>query len=268
MKKTNRKGSIRAKALLDEIGFDEITDLSMHQFVSGLGATLIEEPLSNSDGKIIRGRKRTLIKVNSEIPYEEKKRFTIAHEVGHYLLHDHLEVHNENSNTLNWFNNAEQQMQKGIQEWEANDFAAELLMPEKVFRTEVAGRGFSPILLSDLASRFKSSITSVVFRFLHLDIRPLFIAFIHNGKVRYWKKSDDLRGWVKDLIKLPPPEDSVAQEYLDANYDFIYTGQDKQQQIYRSTWFKLSEYQEDSDFYEYCIPTKQYKTIISVVWEE
>lgn len=119
MKKAHRKGSIRAKQLLDEIGFDEITDLPMPQFVSGLGATLIEEPLSNSDGKIVRGRTKTLIKINSEIPYEEKRRFTMAHEVGHYLLHEQLEVHNENSNTLNWFNNTEQQMQKGIQEWEA-----------------------------------------------------------------------------------------------------------------------------------------------------
>lgn len=268
MKKKNHNGSIRAKRLLEEIGFDEITDLPMHQFVSGLGATLIEEPLTNSDGKIVRGRKKTLIKINSGILYEEKKRFTMAHEVGHYLLHDHLEVHNENSNTLNWFHNAEKQMQKGIQEWEANDFAAELLMPEKVFRDEVAGKSFSPKLLSDLASRFKSSITSVVFRIFQLDIRPIFIAFIHNGKVRYWKKSDDLKGWVKDIIMLPPPDESVAKEYIDSDYNFIYLGEDKQQPIYKSTWFDLKENQEDSDFYEYCIPTKQYKTIISVVWED
>lgn len=149
-----------------------------------------------------------------------------------------------------------------------SNFAAELLMPERIFRDEVAGKDFSPKLLADLAVRFKSSITSIVFRFFHLDIRPLFIAFIQNGKVRYWKKSDDLRGWVKDLIKLPPPEESVAQEYIDANYEFIYKGGEKQQQIYKSTWFKLNEYQKDSDFYEYCIPTKQYKTIISVVWED
>jgi len=121
----NNKGSRKTKELLEEIGLDDITYMPMDLFVSALGATLIEEPLKNSDGKIIRGNTKTLIKINSEILYEEKKRFTIAHEVGHYLLHDKLDlaVHNENSNTLNWFQNIEQQAKKGIQEYEANDFA-------------------------------------------------------------------------------------------------------------------------------------------------
>ena len=79
----NKKGSNKAKALLEEIGFDEITDIPMDIFVAGLGATLIEESLPNSDGKIIRGNTKTLIKVNSDIQFEERRRFTIAHEVGH-----------------------------------------------------------------------------------------------------------------------------------------------------------------------------------------
>lgn len=268
MKKTNRRGAARAIQLLDEIGFDEITDIPMHKFVSGLGATLIEEPLSNSDGKIVRGKSKTLIKVNSDIPYEERKRFTIAHEVGHFLLHERLEVHNENSNTLNWFNNMENQLQKGKQEWEANDFATELLMPEKLFKEEVDGKVFGPKLLSETANRFKTSITSTIFRFFNLDIRPFFVVFISGGKVKYWKKSPDLWGWVKDINKLPPPDDSVAREYLDAGYEFVYTGEDKQQLISKSTWFDLKDNQNDLEFYEYCIPTKQYKTIISVVWED
>ena len=266
--RTNRKGANCAIELLENIGFDEITEIPMYQFVSGLGATLIEEPLLKSDGIIIRGKMKTLIKVNSDIPYEQKKRFTIAHEVGHFLLHDKLEVHNENANTLNWFNSIENQMKKGIQEWEANDFATELLMPEKIFRKEVENKIFSPELISLIAKRFKTSLTSTAFRFINLNIRPIFLAFISNGKVRYWKKSNDMNVWVKDLNKLSPPEDSVAMEYIESNYDFIYSGKEKKQEISKSTWFRLNNYDHDSEFYEYCIPTKNYKTIISIVWED
>lgn len=263
---TNHNGSIRAKRLLNEIGYDEITNLSMKLFVSGLGATLIEEKLNNSDGKIVRGKSKTLIKINSEIKYEKKKRFTIAHEVGHYLMHEKTEVHNDNSNTLNWFNNAENQLKKGIQEWEANDFAAELLMPEKIFRFEAQNKVFSPELLKFLSERFKTSITSTVFRYMQLDLSPIFIVFIHNGKVKYWVKSSSCYIWIKDITKLPPPEDSVALEYINADYEFIYTGKEKAQTIFKSTWCILSENETDTEFYEYCIPTKQYKTIISVIW--
>lgn len=265
----NRKGSNRAKALLEEIGFDEITDIPMDIFVAALGATLVEEKLSSSDGKIIRGKSKTLIKINSEIQFEERKRFTIAHEVGHYLLHDKLdlEVHNETANTLNWFNSAEQQAKKGIQEWEANDFASELLMPEDTIRKVTYRRKFSPDLVKELSERFKTSLTSIIYRLLTLNIYPLFVVFINNGAVKYWSKSDGYWIKIKDITKLGPPEDSVAQEYIDAKYDFLYSSSDKAQQIYKSTWFELKDDEDDSVFFEYCIPYKQLKTIISMVWE-
>jgi Zn-dependent peptidase ImmA (M78 family) len=264
----NLKGRNRAKELLREIGFDEITDLSMKILVSGLDATLVEEKMDNSDGKIVRGKLKTLIKVNSEIPYDSKKRFTIAHEIGHFLMHPKIDVHKENSNTLNWFNSTENQLKKGIQEWEANDFAAELLMPDKIFRDEAFGKPFSPELVKYLSERFKTSITSVVFRYMQLDLHPIFVVSIYNGEVKYWGKSSSWNYWIKDLNKLSPPDDSVAMEFINANYEFIYSGKEKAQPISKSTWCVLKEKDEDTEFNEYCIPTKQYKTIISVVWEK
>lgn len=266
----NRKGSVRAKQFLEDIGVDEITEIPMKRIVSSLGAIYIEEPLKKSDGKIIRGEKRTIIKVSSSILYEERKRFTIAHEIGHLLLHDRLdlEIHDENSNTLNWFKNVENQAKKGRQEWEANDFASELLMPENLFRKETNNKPFSPRLIKELAQRFKTSITSTVYRILELNIYPLFIVYVYNGKVKYWKKSSDLWVKVKENTTQKPPEDSVAMEYIEANYDYIYKEDEKAQEIYKSTWFELKKDENDSTFYEYCIPTKQYKNIVSVIWEE
>lgn len=264
--KTNNKGKNKAIEILDEIGFDEVTELSNSELVCGFGLMLILEPLKNSDGKIIRGKKKTIIKVNSDINYPEKIRFTIAHELGHYFLHDKLEIHNDNSATLSWFD-IENKAQRGIQEYEANDFASELLMPEKKFREFIERKTFGPNLIKEISDRFNTSLTSVVYRMIALDIAPIFVVFIHNGIVRYWRKSDDLKVWVNDITKLPPPEDSVAEEYIDADYDYIYSGKEKAQSISRSTWFKVYPNQEDNDFFEYCIPTKQYKSIISVIWE-
>lgn len=268
--KTNQKGARKARELLEQIGYEDIIDLPMDLLVAGLGATLIEEPLKNSDGKIIRGNKKTLIKVNSDIEYEEKMRFTIAHELGHFLLHDKLslEVHNDNSNTLNWFKSVEKQAKRGMQEWEANDFASELLMPEKKLKEFIKGKSFSPNLAQDIASYFKTSITSTVYKLLSLSIYPLFIASIHNGRVLYWSKSEDFWVKVKNITKLAPPKNSVAQEYIDANYDFIYTNEEKAQLIQKSVWFELKAYEEDTDFYEYCIPYRKNKSIISIIWED
>ncbi|MEG1592570.1 MAG: hypothetical protein RR391_17035, partial [Chryseobacterium sp.] len=96
----------------------------------------------------------------------------------------------------------------------------------------------------------------------------LFIVSIHRGIVSYWNKSENFWVKVKNITKLAPPEDSVAQEYIEADYNFIYKESDKAQLISKSVWFELKSYEKDSDFYEYCIPTKQYKSIISIIWED
>jgi len=264
----NNKGANRAKKLLDEIGYNEITNIPMDIIVASLGATLMETPMNHADGKIIRGNSKTLIKINSNIPFPKKKRFTIAHEIGHLLLHDKLKFHNENSNTLNWFKNTEDQAKKGKQEWEANDFAVELLMPEDLFRLECLKKPFNPQLLINLSYRFKTSITSVIFRYLKLNLHPILLVFIHNGKVKYWLKSTSFQYYIKNITKLPPPVDSVTQEYLDKNYSFIYNAKEEAQLIDKSTWIVLKCNEKDSAFFEYCIPIKQHKTIISVIWEE
>src|SRR5690606_27608323 len=104
-------------------------------------------------------------------------------------------------------------------------------------------------------------------RMISLDVAPIFVVFISDGIVQYWRKTTDLKCWVNDITKLPPPVFSVAREYIDADYEFIYQGNERAQRIEKSVWFKLNNFEEDVVFFEYCIPTKIYKTIISIVWE-
>jgi len=124
-------------------------------------------------------------------------------------------------------------------------------------------------LIKQLAGRFKTSLTATIFRYLQFEqLHPLCLVFIENGKVKYWKKSNDLKIWLTDCTRLPPPSDSVAAEYIEKNYDCVYKLEEKAQVISKSTWFKVGDYDEDSDFYEYCIPTRKHKTILSVIWED
>ena len=247
-------GHTYAKQLLSNCGLDEITDLEMDLFVAGLDAMLIEEPLSNCDGKIIFGDKRAIIKIDSKIQFIERKRFVTAHEIGHLIMHRNMQLPDDTFFNFNIIAGMEKTLKNGKQELEANEFASELLMPEK-------------LLIKQLAERFKVSLTATLFRYLQFDLHPICIVFIENGKVKYWKKSEDLKVWLGDYNRLPPPSDSVAMEYIQKDYAFVYKLEEKVQTINKSTWFNLNEDDEDTDFYEYCIPTKRHKTILSIIWE-
>jgi Zn-dependent peptidase ImmA (M78 family) len=200
----------------------------------------------------------------------------MAHELGHFEMHKDYPMHND-GNSLNWFHETLLKFKYGKQELEANEFAAELLMPEKTFIKKANSEPFSPKLLRELSIRFKSSITSVAYRCVEFDVFPICIFFISEGKVKYWKKSDSLKEWIEDRNKLAPPDDSVASEYIDANYSFVYSPEEAQQEIEKSTWFKdnSNDYISNDDFdsyeeqfYEYCIPMKEYNSLISIVWKD
>jgi Zn-dependent peptidase ImmA (M78 family) len=266
--KRGTNAHIQAQELLQNCGLDEITDFDMDLFVAGLGAILMEEELKNYDGKIIFGNNKAIIKVNSNIQFSERKRYVIAHEIGHLLMHKNMQLPDDTFSNFNIIEGMEKVLKNGRQELEANEFATELLMPEELFLKEAEGRKFSPLLIKQLAQRFKTSLTATIFRYMQLDLHPICLVFIENGKVKYWKKSDELKVWLNDYIKLPPPSDSVAAEYIEEGYAFIYKLEEKAQTISKSTWFSLNEYDEDTEFYEYCIPTKRYKTILSVIWED
>ena len=265
---------LQARKLLDDCGLDEITDLDMDLFVAGLvvaghDAILIEEELSNCDGKIVFGNNKAVIKVNSKIQFRERKRFVAAHEIGHLLMHRNMQLPDDTFTNFNIIEGTENTLKNGRQELEANEFASELLMPENLFLREAKGKKFSPLLIKQLAERFKTSLTATIFRYLQFEqLHPICIVLIENGKVKYWKKSEHLKVWMGDYNRLAPPSDSVAMEYLQHNYDFVYQLEEKAQTIDKSTWFNLNQYDEDTSFYEYCIPTRRYKTILSIIWED
>lgn len=259
----------QAKQLLENLGLDEITEYKMDLIVSALDAILIEEELNNCDGKIIFGDSKTLIKVNSNIQFAERKRFVTAHEIGHMIMHKNMQLSDDSFANFNIFAGMENLLKNGKQEMEANQFASGLLMPEKLFLKEARGKKFTPLLIKQLSERFKTSLTATIFRYIQFEeLHPLCLVFIENGKVKYWKKSDDLKVWLGDYIKLAPPSDSVATEYIQNNYGFVYSHEEKAQIISKSTWFNLNKYDDDTDFYEYCIPTRTHKTILSIIWED
>jgi Zn-dependent peptidase ImmA (M78 family) len=95
---------------------------------------------------------------------ELRRRFTIAHEIGHYAL-GHIDYHRRicrddlNSLSTGNFNPYER---------EANKFAAELLMPERVVRFAIADRGYTTT--ESLARIFGVSEVAMSWRLHNLGI--------------------------------------------------------------------------------------------------
>jgi Zn-dependent peptidase ImmA (M78 family) len=139
-----------------------------------LGARLSYQPFDDGDdvsGLLYRDGTRTIIGINS-VHAPTRQRFTIAHEIGHLLLHPGKPMILDRARVN--LRDAVSSMATDSQEIEANQFAAALLMPRDFLINElqrVPGKQ-ATLLIEDLANRFNVSREAMRHRLVNLGILP------------------------------------------------------------------------------------------------
>lgn len=114
-----------------------------------------EEMEYGMSGYIEKRQSEWVIGVNKyDSPLRQK--FTLAHELGHYILHK-SEITSKHEDYILLRDNEYTAMER-----EANEFAAELLMPRDKFRNCVESREATTI--KDLAQKFEVSANAVRYR--------------------------------------------------------------------------------------------------------
>lgn len=143
-----------------------------------LGAEVRYQPGDDDlSGFLLRDHKqqRAVIGVNSA-HHENRQKFTIAHEIGHFLLHEWEGVHVDGSDRGFQVKHRDEKSSAGtdIEEQEANFFAAALLMPAKFLKHDLSKIKKLDLLddnnlaLTELAKRYEVSIQALTFRLANL----------------------------------------------------------------------------------------------------
>ena len=131
-----------------------LTPLDVEGLASTIGVQVEYLPLPNdTSGFLRRNGNYWIIGVNS-FHHHNRQRFTLAHELGHFFLHrDHGDFEDKAL--------FRRDMQNDPREYEANDFASKLLMPEDEFRALAIRFPANPKLI---ATHFGVSESATKFR--------------------------------------------------------------------------------------------------------
>lgn len=139
------------------------------------GIAISKKPLDDDvSGFLLRAGANKVIGVNST-QAANRRRFTVAHELGHALLHEGGELHVDRGFRIN-FRDVNSSLASDIEEIEANTFAAWLLMPTRFLLKQV---GSSHLDIDDgdevakLAKRYGVSTQAMTYRLLNLANRGL-----------------------------------------------------------------------------------------------
>jgi hypothetical protein len=69
-------------------GFMSPSDLVLEDLALARGVIVIEDTLDRAEARLVRRGNQGLIRVNRNIPERGRKRFAMAHELGHWMLHE------------------------------------------------------------------------------------------------------------------------------------------------------------------------------------
>jgi len=98
---------------------------------------------------------------------KKRRRFTIAHELGHFILHSKNKSLFVDKNKSVMYRNSESSTGELLKEREANAFAAALLMPISLIQSEIKDLNGDDII-EKLASKFNVSTQAMSFRLSNL----------------------------------------------------------------------------------------------------
>lgn len=195
--------------------------------------------------------------------YQPRVRFSLAHELGHYLIEEHYRA----------LSDPRMKAQPSFQtfdldnkyEVEADYFASCLLMPEDRIQKDVYRRKFNFSLVDELAKKYDVSLTAALLKFIGIGNYPLMVVCTRSCKIRWVRYT-----WDFPFTYLLTGAEGGVPEYTSAG-EYFYEGtknQNKTETVFAKDWFVLRQSEDrNRKFNEYCIYYEAMDQVISVIWE-
>jgi len=172
-------------AVLEELGIRDPEDIKIEAIAQYCGATILYERLEGAEARILGYGDRAIITVNNTAP-RARQRFSGAHELGHWMC-DRGKIAfacTDRSFTREWSDDNPERR--------ANQYATELLLPEKMFSPRVKNRELTFGTARDLADLFETSVTATAIRLVQLGSFPAMIVCHDRAGRRWFRRGPDV----------------------------------------------------------------------------
>lgn len=165
-----------------------------------LGIPVIEEPLDVDGLLLLRGDGKARILVSDSLSYESRKAFTVAHELGHFLLPGQPKQVQPCSAADIFAYHSDRDEEK-----ESNEFASELLLPESEV-TALLNRPPDMGLIKHIADQYGTSLTATAVKVAKVALDPVAVVLAHGGIVKWFVRSQSF----PYQIRLGPLSDNTC----------------------------------------------------------
>jgi hypothetical protein len=254
MTRVNR-GPAYAKALLAELGISGSTDARL--IAEQLQLDIKELDVQGFDGALVRAKGMPFgaIIVRDSIRESGRKNFTVAHEIGHFILpgHEDADLVCTSAEVGNWSHSAKEF------EREANEFAAELLMPAPLLVQVMGSSEPSLTLIEQIASSCHASLSAAAWRFCHLTSHRCAVVWSAAGIVSWSRRSDEFRFGVGRLRSIQ--EGTFAHDCFEGRRT-----PERPEPVAADLWLESQNVADGAHIWEQSKALPSYSSVLTLLW--
>lgn len=250
----------KAVELIEKYCIDSPSHLDLGEIANAEFLIVEETDTDNYLGKINFNADYGFVSINRSIAEPGAKRFTLAHEIGHYL-NEKLTIKNYQLKQCKLSDIFSYNVGQ-VRESDANIFAAELLMHRPWFNKIILNRPVNMELIKEIAEQLGVSLTAAALRYTEIGRYPVAVIMSRDGKVA-WSSINEYfpYKWI--------PKNYVVRQESSA-YDF-FAGKEVQtcdDLVPAHTWFS-EDFKCPRDVYlnEQNVVMPNYNSVITLLWE-
>lgn len=254
-----------AERVLDELRITSPDDLQLLDSMAWeRGATVVYRALGGAEARLAASGRKAVITVSTHVGDRRRRRFGVAHELGHWELHRHRSsVFLCSSEDLDdW---KERRTDVSL-EREANEFAAALLLPQRFFASQCEGKEPSLEVVSGLAEMFNVSLTATALRYLRFCDHACVVVFSQDGYIKWFWGSEEYGRVCEDLGLFIDVHGKLIPLSLAASLSQGRSGLLGPEPVDASAWFVSGRYRDSATVVEQSWSMPQYNSVLTLLW--
>lgn len=196
--------------ILKRLGIYEPEDIDLELVAYSLNADVKRAALSDCEGNIIGTDEKAIITVNNDAD-PRRQRFSLGHELGHWI--------NDRGKNLTYRCDTNDMRQRSMskdnfrqqKEVRANQFSAELMMPNHIFGRYLSNLDITTDSVNYLANEFNVSLTSTAIRFVDLSDHPsMIVCWDKTGNRRWFHRNSIVPDSIWPHTRIMQPREAFA----------------------------------------------------------
>jgi len=233
--------------------------LLLEQIVWRLRGRIVEEPLRGAEAELLLvPNGRSIITISSLINNYHRKRFSIAHELGHLQMHrEEIKICSREDITES------KRVDERDLEQEANVFASSFLMPERFVKPYFSeDTDPSMAAIQKVSTVFQVSLTAAACRNIDFSSEPIAVVYLKAGRIQWFKATHGFydAGVFVNVSEMVGANTSAGKFFRGLAVP------DGWHSSPATDWLRAGNFRRGAQIKEWSINMMNYESVLSLLW--